>query len=228
MTKLKTKLMTIFVSLLVLSLSITLLVSAAMPTTGYWCDTYTGGVCDEGAFPEGYVKLTGSDEHKAIAQARTDDDVKALKKEILADGYTPLGNGEIAGTMDVNGTELLVVTFSFKPKNGNGNETAEITYIYNAETGDTIVIRTGFCWSCIFAIAAIRGVPAVSAACGACLIPGEGAVIGDLVECFFCGVGWIALSYTIGSCGCCLSEYKMERLLNNPSFCQDIQFFTDS
>ncbi len=196
MTKLKTKLMTIFVTLMVLSLSVTLPVMAAKPSVGYWCDTYTGGVCDEGAFPEGYVKLTGSDEHKAIAQARTDDDVKALKKEIMADGYTPLGNGEIAGTMDINGTEVLMVTFFFKPKNGNGNETAEITYLYNTETGDTAVIRTAGCfWQDVICVGAVIG---TFGSVGVCAVVCLGTVGTGCIPCLVVALG--ADLVMLGSC----------------------------
>ncbi len=148
MDKLKIKIEAIFVLMVLLVSTIVVPVSAAKDSGAYWCDTYTGGVCDEGAFPEGFVELTGAEKNKAVAQANKDEDVKVLKKEIKADGYTPMGNAGLAWTMDVNGTEVLIVTFSFKPKNGNGNETAEITYLYNAETGDSVVMRTAS-WKCL-------------------------------------------------------------------------------
>ncbi|PKP56721.1 MAG: hypothetical protein CVT89_05740 [Candidatus Altiarchaeales archaeon HGW-Altiarchaeales-2] len=124
MDKLKIKIEAIFVLMVLLVSTIVVPVSAAMPDSVDWCDEYEGGVCE--GVPDYLVELTGLEKNKALAQARTDEDVKALKKEIIADDYTPMGNAGLAWTMDVNGTELLVVTFSFKPKNGNGNETAVV------------------------------------------------------------------------------------------------------
>ncbi len=204
MDKFKTKIEAIFVLMVLLVSTLVVPVSAAKDmgaknNSGYWCDTYTGGICDEGAFPDGFVELTGSEKNKALAQARTDEDVKALKKEIIADGYTPLGNGEIAGTMNINGTEVLVVTFFFKPKNGNGNETAEIIYVYNLETGDTIVMRTGECVvTCVIAAGevaiALFSAPECVGLCEVTL--GAGCVV--------CLAGYVILSAGIMQCFCCV------------------------
>jgi len=153
MTKLKTKLMTIFVSLLVLSLSITLPVSAAMPdgteatcgcgSTCGTCDSGCGGECSLGNVTVNVTELEGSEKNKAVANALKNSEVKALKKELLDRGYTPKVNGAIVASKVTvtNGNiteEAITVEISFNTHGADAN--SSIVWIKTSEEEKVVAV----------------------------------------------------------------------------------------
>ncbi|WP_407282719.1 hypothetical protein V7O61_03305 [Methanolobus sp. WCC1] len=151
-----------------------------------------GTPCSETSKVSEPVELLGTEKQKVIDQALENEMYIKLNQDLINEGYKQKSIDTYSVTIEEDSTVVKIATFEFESADGN---TDGLTYAYNEQTGESIVVRGGNgCPTCLALIVAggfgctavcvTGGVLTMGAACVVCL---AAVATYSLCDCYVCG-----------------------------------------
>jgi hypothetical protein len=125
------------------------------------------GSCTDGTCPADYditlTELEGAEKMKVVAMALRDGDVRKMALGLLREGYTPRMHDAKAFREETSGLVAAVIQFEQR-KTG---ETAEIVWVYNPTTGETVVILANSWVDCVWCAVGAASCVSCAVSCAA-------------------------------------------------------------